>query len=212
LQRLKMGYEEFLAWSTEDTHAEWVGGEVTVFMPPKLAHQAELQFLNHLISLFVDLFDLGVVLTAPFEMCLPDQKSSREPDLLFVAKEHLDRLDDDRLTGPADFVLEDLSDSTERIDRRDKFAEYAAAGVPEYWMTDARPGRQPVDPYRLAGRVHEPIQPDGQGRYHSLVLPGFWLDPAWLRQRPLPRPLTVLALIAPRTLRQAVEQATAPGE
>ena len=29
---------------------------------------------------------------------------------------------------------------------------------------------------------------DGEGHYHSRVLPGFWLDPNWLWQDPLPDP------------------------
>lgn len=57
--RLKMSYEEFLRWSDEDTHAEWVDGEVIVFIPPKPVHQITLNFLNRLLSLFVELFDLG---------------------------------------------------------------------------------------------------------------------------------------------------------
>lgn len=37
-QRLRMSYEEFLAWADEDVHAEWVDGEAIVFMPPKDIH------------------------------------------------------------------------------------------------------------------------------------------------------------------------------
>ena len=42
--RLRMGYEEYLDWSDEDTHAEWVDGEVIVFMPVTLAHQLLVGF------------------------------------------------------------------------------------------------------------------------------------------------------------------------
>jgi hypothetical protein len=38
-QRLRMSYEEFLAWADEDVHAEWVDGEVIVQMPPQVPHQ-----------------------------------------------------------------------------------------------------------------------------------------------------------------------------
>ncbi len=38
-QRYTMTYEEFLTKIDEHAHAEWVDGEVTVFMPPKTAHQ-----------------------------------------------------------------------------------------------------------------------------------------------------------------------------
>src|SRR3712207_2095793 len=90
-QRLKMTYEEFLEWADEDTHAEWVAGEVIVFMPPKTVHQRILNFLSALLSTYARFFGLGEVLEAPFEMRLGRGKPSREPDLLFVAREHRDR-------------------------------------------------------------------------------------------------------------------------
>ncbi len=38
--RLRMTYEEFLAWANEDVHVEWVEGEVFVFMLPGTRHQS----------------------------------------------------------------------------------------------------------------------------------------------------------------------------
>ena len=71
--RLRMSYEEFLAWADEDVHAEWVNGEVIVHMPPKDRHQNIVTFLVALLRTFVDFFNLGQVRTAPFEMKLaPD--------------------------------------------------------------------------------------------------------------------------------------------
>ncbi len=64
---LKMSYEQFLAWSNEDTYAEWVpidslgNGEMIIQMPPKLIHQETIDFLSQLLGLFVRLFDLGKV-------------------------------------------------------------------------------------------------------------------------------------------------------
>ncbi len=49
-----------------------------------------------------------------------------------------------------------------------------------------------------------PIVPDARGRYHSLALPGFWLDPAWLRREVLPKPLAIMQRIAPDALRAAL--------
>ncbi|NJN65536.1 MAG: Uma2 family endonuclease [Chloroflexaceae bacterium] len=205
-QRFRMSYEEFLAWSDEDTHAEWVNGEVMVFMPPVERHQAVAGFLYSLISLFTDWFDLGVVRFAPFEMRHLPGRSSREPDLLFLAREHLSRLTPERLEGPADLVVEIISPSSAFRDRVEKFAEYQEAGVPEYWTIDPRPTHQQATFYQCsaAGRYEE-VGTDAAGRYHALVLPGFWLDPAWLWQEPLPNPTTMfLAPEAVQSLREAM--------
>ena len=65
---LSMSFEEFLAWADEETHAEWVDGEVIVFMPAKDIHQATIGFLHQLIGWFVDLFQLGKIRIAPLGM------------------------------------------------------------------------------------------------------------------------------------------------
>ena len=113
--------------------------------------------------------------------------AARLPDLLFVAREHLDRLERTRLAGPADLVVEVISDDSVARDQVEKFAQYAAAGVPEYWLVDPRPGQEWAKLYALtaAGRYDE-VSSDEQGRLHSRVVPGFWLDPAWLWQDPPP--------------------------
>ncbi|HEY7030527.1 MAG TPA: Uma2 family endonuclease, partial [Thermomicrobiales bacterium] len=186
-----------LDWSGDSTHAEWVAGEVIVFMPPVELHQLVEGFAFSLLERFVGLYDLGVVLQAPFEMKLPDG-SSREPDLLFVAREHFDRRTAERLVGPADLLMEILSDSTARYDRYEKFFAYERAGVPEYWLIDPRPGRQKIEVFALSpdGR-YRPLDPDSDGRYHSLALPGFWFDPRWLSQLPLPDPEDAILEVAP---------------
>jgi Uma2 family endonuclease len=197
-QRYAMTYEEFLTKLDEDTHAEWVDGEVTVFMPPKIAHQLVSTFLVGLLSFYTRLLDLGKVLAAPCEMLLVPGRISREPDVLFVAKAHLNRLTEDRLEGPADLVIELLSDSSVTRDRDRKFYEYQEAGIPEYWVFDPRPGKQRADFYQLsAAGKYEVVALDRSGRYHSAVLPGFWIKPEWAWQDPQPDYITLLAQINP---------------
>ena len=53
-----------------------------------------------------------------------------------MATEHLDRLTDSHLSGPADLVVEIVSPDSLGRDRGDKFAEYEAASIPEYWLID----------------------------------------------------------------------------
>ena len=200
--RLRMSYDEFLTLIDENAHAEWVDGEVLVFMPPKTKHERLSRLFAALFGLYAEYFGLGEVFIAPYEMVLQPGKLSREPDLLFVAREHADRITAARLIGPADLVIEIISDSSVTRDRETKFAEYQAAGIPEYWLFDPRPGHESLRPYALSlvGR-YQSIVPDSAGRFHSAIIPGFWLDPAWLWQDPLPDTLTVLkAIMAKDTL------------
>ncbi len=212
-QRLRMSYEEFLAWSDEDTHAEWENGEVIVFMPPKTRHQQVVGFLYELLSLFVRFFRLGELLTAPFEMKLAPGKSSQEPDILFVAQEHLERLTEERLLGPADLVVEVVSDDSVYRDRVRKFREYQEAGVREYWVIDSRPGQERAEFWVLdAEGKYQPGVVDEDGVYRSAVLPGFWLRVDWLWQEELPDPLLTFAeIVGPSRVMEALRELAARG-
>jgi Uma2 family endonuclease len=206
-QRLRMSYAEFLAWVDEDVHAEWVDGEVIVQMPPKEPHQRVVAFLIQLMGLFIQLYNLGRLLPAPFEMRAIPDGSAREPDLIFVAREHLDRLSEERLSGPADLVVEVISDDSVARDRADKFYEYQEAGVREYWILDPRPGRERSDFYVLDAKGrYRPVPPESDGRYHSTVLPGFWLDVDWVTSVQPPEVLPALAqIVGPQKLVEAIE-------
>jgi Uma2 family endonuclease len=195
-QRLRMSYAEYLVWADEDVHAEWVNGEVIVHMPPKPRHQQVVAFLLRLLGEFVELFQLGRLLPAPLEMrALPDGPA-REPDLLFVAREHLERLTEVRLNGPADLVVEVVSDDSVARDRADKFYEYQAAGIPEYWIIDPRPGFERVDFYVLedTGR-YRPVPVSADGRYYATVLAGFWFPVDWVLAPEPPEVLRALVQI-----------------
>ncbi len=188
----KMTYEEFLNWCDEDTRAEWVDGEVVMVSPASLPHQEIGWWVGHLLQVFAEERALGKVLGAPFQMRLAELQRGREPDLLFIAKEHLDRLKETYLDGPADLVVEIVSPESGPRDRGEKYYEYEAAGVREYWLID--PDRQQAEFYRLnqEKKRYELISPDADGVYRSQVVPGFWLKVSWLWQRPLPRVLDVL--------------------
>jgi Uma2 family endonuclease len=188
---MRMSYEEFLEWCDEDTWAEWVDGEVILLSPASTRHQRIKKFLADILGLHCHARGLGEVLDAPFLMKL---ERGREPDVLFVAREHLDRLKENYLDGPADLVVEIVSpDSVER-DRGTKFVEYEAAGVREYWLID--PLRERAEFYQLDEEgFYRPV-PDLEGMYRSQAVSGFWLKVEWLWRESLPSPVRVVAEIA----------------
>ena len=133
-----MTYPEWRAWTEFEGKSEWVDGEVIVFMSATPRHTFLSAFLVALLSTYVWFRDLGEVGAETLEMFLGDR--GRQPDVLFIAKQHLPRLTAQRLDGPADLVIELVSaDSVER-DYKEKYKEYAAAGVREYWIVETRPG------------------------------------------------------------------------
>ncbi|MBM4424531.1 MAG: Uma2 family endonuclease [Chloroflexi bacterium] len=78
----------------------------------------------------------------------------REPDVMLYTAEHRDRVSK-QYGGPPDLAVEVLSPSTEEADRVEKMAEYAQAGIGEYWIVGAE--EQYVEQYVLEGeryRLH----------------------------------------------------------
>jgi len=184
--KMRMSLQEFLEWTDEDVWAEWEEGEVIVISPASYRHQNISLFLTTLIGLFLEERDMGVVLTAPFSMRLPVSNRVREPDILVVLKENLDRIKKNFLDGPADLVIEIVSEDSVLRDRGTKFAEYEIDGVKEYWLID--PNREQADFFVLGeGNRFERKLPGKRGFYHSAVLKGSRLNVNWLWQSPLPK-------------------------
>ena len=184
-----MAYEEFLDWHPASGLAEWVNGEAILMPPPSLQHQDLIAFLSDRLRWFVRSRDLGKVFFAPVQMRL--RTSGREPDILFVAKEHHNRFRELYLDGPADLVVEVISPEGRSRDRIEKFREYQQAGVREYWLVD--PARQEAEFYALdEDGVYQPLLVGSDGVFRSDVLKGFWLKVGWLWQDPFPLLATVL--------------------
>lgn len=205
---LKMSYEEFLAWADEDTHAEWVDGEVVLHMPANNPHQTLVEFLHQLLNLYAIVHLFGRVRIAPFELKLAPDGPSREPDLMFIATANLERLTNERVEGAPDLIIEVVSSDSVHRDRVDKFDEYEAGGVLEYWLLDNRPRRQRAQFYRLNEEgLYQPMMVGSDGVFHSEVLPGFWLRLEWLWAEQ-PNLLRALAeLIGPDEMSRALRLA-----
>jgi Uma2 family endonuclease len=201
---IPMTSEEFDRWLPDDVQGEWVRGKGIAFVSNSDRHQWTVSLLYDLLDRFAKLHDLGRTINLLYEMWLPDQGSRRQPDVLYVAPENLYRWEAKRLIGAADFASEIVSDDSVKRDYEEKFEEFRLADVREYLSIDNREGhRFRFDYYRLGadGRYH-PVEPDEDGRYHSEVLPGFWLDPRWFATDPLPDSLTLLSQVAPEAFRR----------
>ena len=142
--------EDYFALPDRNRHIELSDGELIMPPHPTFRHQEALKRLFLRLNAFVEEHDLGVVQLAPLPVRLWPGKI-REPDIFFIARGHVDRIGE-QVCGVPDLIVEVTSPSTARLDRLEKFYEYARAGVKEYWIVD--PDARTVEVYGLEGGAY----------------------------------------------------------
>jgi Uma2 family endonuclease len=187
---MRVSYEDFLELGDEYRHSEWVIGEVVMLAAVDYPHEQMTAFLAKILGMFCEVREVGELLHEPFQMKLFPDLPGRSPDLFFVSNQNRHRVTKKFLSGPADLVIEVISPGSRHVDRVDKFREYERGSVPEYWLID--PEQNSAAFYLLKGDTFSEQSPDARGIFRSSMLPGFWLNVNWLRQRPLPSTIDIL--------------------
>ena len=124
-------------WLTDHSNrlVEFTDGHVQELPMPTFTHQAVLLFLYDLFRAYLKPRG-GVVMVAALRMRVRAGKF-REPDLLLL-RDRADPRCQDRYWLGADLVLEVVSPDAPARDLVEKRADYAEAGIPEYWIADPR--------------------------------------------------------------------------
>jgi Uma2 family endonuclease len=165
--------EEYLAREF-DGLVEYCDG-VLEFLPlPTWSHQYMVDFLHSLLKQFVQPRSLGYTAFAPLRVRVRRGKY-REPDVLFVTPTRFRGLN--QPAEGADLVMEIISGTEEDRERDlvEKRADYAAAGIPEYWIVD--PETQTFTVLSLKGNEYRQHGEFGPGTSAtSILLPGFEVD------------------------------------
>lgn len=180
-----VSWDEFHDGWDREHRTEWVNGEIIEVSPENIRHHLLAAFLFDLVRFIVRREDGGYVFMANVLMRLQSRPSGRVPDILFVAKAHLDRLAETYVNGPADLVVEVVSPESQGRDRQEKLAEYEAAGIPEYWIVDEASKEALFYVLDADGRYRLSVI-DASGIYTSTVLPGLRVRTDWLWRWPLP--------------------------
>lgn len=158
---------------------ELVDGRLEFLEMPTEIHQLLLQFLFLRLHSYVVDHDVGQVhFTGLRVRTVPG--SIREPDLVFMSKENYSRRDNRAWAGAdlcMEVVIQSLNDR--KRDYEEKVAEYAAAGIAEYWIVDYQ--ERTVIVHQLKGDKYvEHSRYGGEGQATSALLEGFAIDVAAL--------------------------------
>jgi len=157
----------------ENIKAEFINGEIVYHSPVKRMHWKISMNLCIAIGAHVKKNDLGELGAEKVMITLT--RNDYEPDIVFFNKEKSREFEKNQMLFPApDFVIEILSETTEKYDRNEKFLDYAAHGVQEYWIID--PEKECLEQYKNQNNRFELFEKLQHGTVRSLVIDGFSMD------------------------------------
>ena len=155
---------------TPDMKAEFISGEFIMHSPATHEHTIIRQYIEKLLSTFVDVHELGVVDGEKALCVFP--RNDYEPDVVFFGPEKAAKIRRKTRKFPVpDFVCEVLSDSTAKRDRGVKFTDYEAHGVREYWIVN--PERRELEQFVLEKGRYVLRMKSRTGEVTSAAIKGF---------------------------------------
>jgi Uma2 family endonuclease len=168
-------YEDYLRLPADGNRYEVIRGNLYVTAAPYPLHQYACSRLSLLVGGFIDERRLGILLSAPLDVRLPQRIGDPvQPDLVFLRNGNQPRWETDRsFDGVPDLAIEVLSRSTAQRDRGIKRNAFREAGIREYWLVD--PWGRTVEICILSedGRRYDELCRGGEGEtVRSAVLSG----------------------------------------
>ncbi len=122
----------------EERRVELIDGVIYDMASPTLIHQTiSMEICARLREHIRKKKGKCIPGVAPWDVQLDcDNKTMVQPDVYVICDKS--KIQNGRLFGAPDFIVEVLSPSTAKKDTGIKTAKYAAAGVREYWIVDSR--------------------------------------------------------------------------
>jgi len=177
----------FRAWAVssrfpEHGRIDFLAGDLEVDMSPEELHThgRAKSAIGSVLFALVDDQGRGSVYIDRARISSPKASLSVEPDVVVVFWDTLDqgrvreisrsRRRPDRMIemeGAPDLVVEIVSDSSEKKDLNRLPPLYAAAGIPELWLVDARKKAIRFDIQTLGPDGYETVEPDAKGWRYS---------------------------------------------
>ncbi|MBE3586901.1 Uma2 family endonuclease [Desulfofundulus thermocisternus] len=171
--RQRYTYEDYCRLP-EGSPYQLIGGELVMTPSPTPYHQMVSMKLELKMAGYVLEKGLGVVLYAPVDVYL-EETETYQPDIIYISNERLSIIEEKRINGAPDLVVEILSPGTGYYDLRTKYKVYEKSGVREYWIVD--PHDKSVQVFCLKGGKYALDQEvEQQGEVQSRIIPGFAVE------------------------------------
>lgn len=138
----------------EGTLAQLINNQLIMSPAPSDPHQKVLDKIYRRMGDFVEKTSLGETRVAPYDVYL-NRRNAFQPDIVFIANEHLAGSKENGFHGAPDLVIEILSAGSWHYDTGAKKDEYERSGVKEYWLVD--PKEKTVEGCQLVNGEFQPL-------------------------------------------------------
>ena len=126
-------YNEYLNLPDDGKRYEIADGVLLSTPSATGSHQDTIGEVCFYLRSHVKLAGLGLVIQAPFIVEL-SAKDVFQPDIFVVMNAHLDRVQEKKVVGAPDLVVEVSTSGTAAFDRLTRYDTYEYTGVQEYWI------------------------------------------------------------------------------
>lgn len=135
-------YDDYAALPNDGNRYEIVEGVLYMSPAPSIIHQKIVGRIFYYLFTHVELEGLGTVITSPVDVVL-SRFDTLQPDVLVILNAGQEKLQESRIAGAPDLVVEVASPGSAINDRNRKYRVYARTGVKEYWIVD--PGTRSIE-------------------------------------------------------------------
>ncbi|MCL1878930.1 MAG: Uma2 family endonuclease [Defluviitaleaceae bacterium] len=136
-RKLRYTYTDYYSWGADAERCELIDGVIYAMSAPTVSHQ---HIVGEIFGEFKAFFKgrRGRPIVSPFDVRLNPKgldDTVVQPDVVVICDPK--KISDGKAcAGAPDLVVEVLSPSTSKRDRRIKFLKYEQAGVREFWLVD----------------------------------------------------------------------------
>ena len=171
----RLTYSDYVQMTPPDSGKfQLIEGELISMTSPNTKHQGIILSISFHLYSYLLKNRLGKIFLSPMDVIL-GENNTYQPDLLFILESNKKIIEETKINGTPDMVVEVLSPSNAYYDLVIKKKIYESSGVKEYWIVD--PIQDTLDLYVLQNnKFQHKVQIEKKGIIPSEIFPGLDLD------------------------------------
>ena len=155
----RLTYSDYVQMTPPDSGKfQLIEGELVVRTSPSTKHQRIILVIIKYLETYIKKNSIGEIFLSPLDVVLGEH-NTYQPDLLFILESNKKIIEDTKINGTPDMVVEVLSPSNAYYDLVIKKKIYESSGVKEYWI---------VFPYEQS--VHQFVLNDQTEKYELITM------------------------------------------